>query len=123
MSTLPNGDHGIIDRAVDALAAFGDDLDRVTAERLLTTWKFSPELTGRDRDQILDRFPALCAHCWDPIELAVPAPPGPRVWTRSAPGPHRDRRPRAATLPPVALPVRFPVDVRGVARRTRPAFT
>lgn len=48
----------IVARALAALSAFGGDLDRVQAERLLRMWAHFAELSPREVDAILYRFPA-----------------------------------------------------------------
>jgi hypothetical protein len=42
--------------AVNALRAFGDDIDRDTAEQLLIMWRHTPELTDRERAAVLAQF-------------------------------------------------------------------
>lgn len=45
-----------VDHAVASLRALGD-LDRAQAARLLATWRYSPELSRRERAAVLARFP------------------------------------------------------------------
>jgi len=51
--------HGnpIVDAAEAALRAFGTDLTRAEATRLLRSWKHTPELSVRERQAVLARFP------------------------------------------------------------------
>jgi hypothetical protein len=51
----PSADTHSVDLAVEALSAFGD-IDRATAERLLSSWRFNPELSRRERAAVLDRL-------------------------------------------------------------------
>ena len=47
----------VIDTAEAAIRSFGTDLTRATARRLLQSWKYTPELTVRERQAVLARFP------------------------------------------------------------------
>jgi hypothetical protein len=51
--------HGnpIVDMAEQALRAFGDDLTREQARRLLMNWRHTGELSPRERQAVLVRFP------------------------------------------------------------------
>ncbi len=51
-------DHPIVAVAIDALAAFGDDLDRVTVAILLPAWRHARELSDREFRSVLAAFPA-----------------------------------------------------------------
>jgi hypothetical protein len=51
----PSADTHSVTLAVEALSAFGD-IDRATAERLLSSWRFNPELSRRERLAVLDRI-------------------------------------------------------------------
>lgn len=53
---LYHGNPGV-DAAEAALKAFGDNLSRATAARLLQGWKYTPELSVRERQAVLARFP------------------------------------------------------------------
>jgi pimeloyl-ACP methyl ester carboxylesterase len=61
MSTIPPADeyagNPIIDAAEQALRAFGDQLDRAAAARILPLWRHHHELTDRERAAVLARFP------------------------------------------------------------------
>ncbi len=47
----------VVEHAVAALTAFGHNLDRAAATRLLALWAHNGELSGRERAAILRRFP------------------------------------------------------------------
>lgn len=51
----PPGNSPVIDRAENALRAF-EATDRPSAERLLSQWHHSPELSRRERAAVLARF-------------------------------------------------------------------
>ena len=55
MTNVP--DTAIIGVARQALGCFGPNLDRTTAAALLSMWRFSPELSERERTAILAGFP------------------------------------------------------------------
>jgi hypothetical protein len=50
--------HPIVAVAVEALRAFGDDLDRVTVAILLPAWRHARELSDREFRSVLAAFPA-----------------------------------------------------------------
>lgn len=47
----------VVDAAEQALRAFGDNVARGQAARLLQGWKYTPELSVRERQAVLARFP------------------------------------------------------------------
>ncbi|MDW3850602.1 MULTISPECIES: hypothetical protein [Micromonospora] len=55
MELYPPGKSPVIDRAENALRAF-EATDRPSAERLLSQWHHSPELSRRERAAVLARF-------------------------------------------------------------------
>jgi hypothetical protein len=49
-------DNHVIDIAENALRAFGHDIDAVTAAKLLPMWRYTSELSDRERRAVLARF-------------------------------------------------------------------
>lgn len=86
MSTIPipNPRPTPVDQAATVLSRLGV-LDREQASKMLDTWQFTPELTERERGAVIDRFPAICAHCGYAIMLVAPEVGGPRVWRHTNP--------------------------------------
>lgn len=57
--SLPFPDELAVQLAVNAVRAFGDDLTRAQARRLLSMWRYVGELTWQQRQAVLDAFPEV----------------------------------------------------------------
>jgi hypothetical protein len=68
VSTIPNPDDDLVERAERAIRAFeGERLNRAQAERLLSMWSHYGELNVTQKRAVLTRFPRLAGHAWWPV--------------------------------------------------------
>jgi len=69
VSTVPTPEPSVVARAVVALTAFSDDLDRETAAKLIRMWRHFRDLTPADLEEVLRHFPVAEP---DPLDRPMP---------------------------------------------------